>query len=192
MENQSGRRLKHLHGDRGGEFLNNLLLQHLRSKGVRYTFSNPDSPQQNGVAEARNKASGRIITALLRQSEAPMSLWPYAAQHATLLNNHYPHGLLNGKTPFEVWHGRAPSMARLKVWGCTGHVLLNKDQRRRSGGKLGPVTKPCVLLGLNPLGPGWLLLDTSCNREIYSSDVVFEEDIPFYMRRADRAEEPPL
>ena len=81
MENQTTHRLKHLHGDRGGEFLNNVLLQHLNSKGVRYTFSNPDSPQQNGVAEARNKASGRIITALLRQSEAPMSLWPYAAQH---------------------------------------------------------------------------------------------------------------
>ena len=192
VENQSELRLKHLHGDRGGEFLNRHLLGHLNCKGVRYTFSNPHSPQQNGVAEARNKASGRILLALLRHSEAPMCLWPYAAHHATLINNLYPHGLLHGKTPYEAWHGRVPNMARLKVWGCTGHVLLNKDERRRLGGKLGPVTKPCVLVGLNPLGAGWLLLDTSNNREVYSSDVDFWEDVPFYKRRTDRGDDPPL
>jgi len=189
VENQTHHRLKHLHGDRGGEFLNKLLLAHLSSKGIRYTFSNPDSPQQNGVAEARNKASGRIMTSLLLQSEAPHSLWPYAANHATHLNNLFPHGLLNDRTPYEVWHGHPPTMARLRVWGCTGHVLQNKTERRRSGGKLAPVTKPCVLVGLNPCGHGWLLLDTSTHREVFSSDVVFQEMVPFYRRRADRADD---
>jgi len=66
---------------------------------------------------------------------------------------------------------------------------MNKDQRRKEGGKLGPVTKPCVLVGINPHGPGWLLLDASSNREVPSSDVVFQEDVPFYKRRADRGEE---
>ena len=80
-------------------------------------------------------------------------------------------------------------MRRLRVWGCTGHVLLNKEQRRKEGGKLGPVTKPCVLVGINPQGPGWLLLDGTTNREVPSSDVVFQEDVPFYRRRADRGEE---
>ena len=134
VENQSGKRLKHFHADRGGEFLNNTLLQHLTSKGVTFSFSNPDSPQQNGVAEARNKASGRILLALLLQSEAPHSLWTHAVQHANYINNLYPHHLLGGKTPFEAWHGKQPSMDRLRVWGCTGHVLLNKTERRRSGG----------------------------------------------------------
>ena len=192
VENQTGKHLKHFHADRGGEFLNKTLLQHLTNKGVTYSFSNPHSPQQNGVAEARNKATGRILLALLLQSEAPHSLWTHAVQHANFINNLFPHHLLDKKTPFEAWHGKQPSMDRLRVWGCTGHVLLNKDERRKSGGKLGPVTKPCVLLGINHVGAGWLLLDTSTNREVHSSDVVFQEDIPFYKSRTDRADEAPL
>jgi hypothetical protein len=191
-EKQTGKKVQQVHGDRGGEFLNELLLQHFRSTGVSYSFSNPHSPEQNGVAEARNKATGRILRTLLLQSEAPRSLWGYAIQHATHLNNLFPHGLLEGRTPYEVWHGTKPSMRRLRVWGCTGHVLMNAGERRQSGGKLGPVTKPCVLVGLNPLGPGWLLLDGATNREVPSSDVVFHEDVPFYRRRADRAKEAPL
>ena len=192
VECQKQQRVKHIHGDRGGEFLNAFLLEHLRVRGVQYSFSNPDSPEQNGIAEARNKSMGRILRTLLLQSDAPRSLWGYAAHHATYLNNLSPHGLLQGHTPFEVYHGEKPSMRRLKVWGCTGHVLMNKEERRKSGGKLGPVTKTCVLLGLNPFGPGWLFLDAATNREIPSSDAVFQEEIPFYRRRADRAEDAKL
>jgi hypothetical protein len=189
VENQTGLKLKHLHGDRGGEFLNNILLNFLKGKGIEYTFSNKDSPEQNGVAEARNKSTGRILRTLMLQSEAPRSLWGHAVQHATHLNNLFPHGLLGGKTPYEEWHKKPASMRRLRVWGCTAHVLMNKEERRKHGGKLGPVTKPCVLVGINPHGPGWLLLDGTTNREVPSSDVVFQEDIAFYGRRTDRGEE---
>jgi hypothetical protein len=192
VELASGCKVKHLHSDRGGEFVNNTLNQHLKEKGVRFTLSNPHSPEQNGVAEARNKSTGRILRALLRQSDAPHSLWGYAVQHATHLNNLFPHGLLGGRTPYEVWHQEAPSIKRLKPWGCTGHVLMNKAEMQKSGGKLGPVTKPCLLVGLNPSGPGWLLLDCTTHRELSSSDVLFQEDVPFYRRRADRDEEAPM
>jgi hypothetical protein len=83
VEKQTELKLKHLHGDRGGEFLNNILLNFLKEKGIHYTFSNPNSPQQNGVAEARNKSTSRILRTLMLQSEAPRSLWGYAVQHAT-------------------------------------------------------------------------------------------------------------
>ena len=186
MERESGLKLKHLHSDRGGEFLNNVLKAHFAAHGIKHTYSNPGSPEQNGVAEARNKTVSRIARTLLLQSGAPQALWGYAITHATTLNNLVPHGLLGGSTPYEVFRGIKPSMRRLKVWGSTGHVLLNAAERRSSGGKLGPVTKACVHVGLNPNGPGWILLDPATNREIPSSDVVFQEDTPFYTRDAQR------
>lgn len=181
-ERQTGGKLKQFHSDRGGEFLNSVLLSHFRAQGVHCTFSNPHSPEQNGVAEARNKQVTRFTKLLLLNSGAPQSYWSYAVQHATLLNNLLPHGLLGGSTPYEAWHKAKPNLRRLRVWGCTGHVLLNSAERRQAGGKLGPVTKACILVGLNPAGPGWLLLDSTTHREIPSSDVVFQEHQPFFLR----------
>jgi len=66
---------------------------------------------------------------------------------------------------------------------------MNKEEKRHHGGKLGPVTKACVFVGINPSGPGWLLLDVEKHREIPSTDVFFQEDTSFYRRRLDRQEE---
>ncbi|CAI5970104.1 unnamed protein product [Closterium sp. NIES-65] len=40
-----------LHSDRGGEFSSRLLRDYSRAWGIRQTFTLPDSPQQNGIAE---------------------------------------------------------------------------------------------------------------------------------------------
>ncbi|CAI5954423.1 unnamed protein product [Closterium sp. NIES-64] len=42
-----------LHSDRGGEFSSSLLRAYCRARGIRQTFTLPDSPQQNGIAERR-------------------------------------------------------------------------------------------------------------------------------------------
>ncbi|CAI5969770.1 unnamed protein product [Closterium sp. NIES-64] len=42
-----------LHSDRGGEFSSRLLRDYCRAQGIRQTFTLPDFPQQNGIAERR-------------------------------------------------------------------------------------------------------------------------------------------
>ncbi|CAI7928193.1 unnamed protein product [Closterium sp. NIES-54] len=42
-----------LHSDRGGEFSSNLLRDFCRGEGILQSFTLPDSPQQNGIAERR-------------------------------------------------------------------------------------------------------------------------------------------
>ncbi|CAI5949958.1 unnamed protein product [Closterium sp. NIES-64] len=42
-----------LHSDRGGEFSSRLLRDYCRARGIRQTFTLPDSPQQNGIVERR-------------------------------------------------------------------------------------------------------------------------------------------
>ncbi|CAI5935016.1 unnamed protein product [Closterium sp. NIES-64] len=42
-----------LHSDRGGEFSSGLLRAYCRARGIRQTFTLPDTPQQNGIAERR-------------------------------------------------------------------------------------------------------------------------------------------
>jgi hypothetical protein len=180
QERQTGRPIKKLHCDRGTEFLNKQVHSHLQSHGILLYCSNPYSPQQNGIAEARNKTVQRIMRQLLISSSAPLFLWCFALSHATHLANLLPHRLLAGKTPAEVYTHTKPSMNRLKIWGCTGHVLLNKSELKRGGGKLSPRTKSCVYLGANPEGPGYLLWDPAKRKQMHSSDVLFQEEVLFY------------
>ncbi|CAI7867585.1 unnamed protein product, partial [Closterium sp. NIES-54] len=133
-------KIKILHSNGGGEFRNNTLKAFCSTEGIRQTFTLPDSPQQNGVAESRNRILVQIARCLLTHASAPPSLWGYAMLHAAALHNLHPHPHHTHTTPAELWTGQKPSVRPLRVWGCTSYVLLNSQARRAAGGKLAPKT----------------------------------------------------
>ena len=55
LEKGTGRKLKALRSDRGGEFLSNEFEQYLKRRGIHHQLNTADSPQQNGVAERMNR-----------------------------------------------------------------------------------------------------------------------------------------
>ena len=55
LENQWNRKIKKIRCDGGGEFVNNDLIDWCKNKGVDLSTTNPYSPQQNGIAERRNR-----------------------------------------------------------------------------------------------------------------------------------------
>ncbi|NDD85268.1 hypothetical protein EBZ38_13475 [bacterium] len=180
VHNLFGKKVQRFHSDGGGEFLNRTLSTFFAVEGIQHTYTLPNSPEQNGVAEARNKHLVKMARCLLLAANAPRHLWGYALQHAAVVHNYLPHALIPDMTPHECWTGRKPDVSRLRIWGSTAHVLLNQDQQRRSGGKLGPRSKPHVFVGLNLSSPGWLFLDPETQREVRSQDVQFDETRPFY------------
>ncbi|CAI7773765.1 unnamed protein product [Closterium sp. NIES-53] len=52
-EGTRGRRVSCLHSDRGGEFCSGILVGFCREQGISQSWTLPESPQQNGVAERR-------------------------------------------------------------------------------------------------------------------------------------------
>jgi hypothetical protein len=40
------------------------------------------------------------------------------------------------KTPFELWHGRKPSLNYLKVWGCPAEAKLFDPQQKKLDSKM--------------------------------------------------------
>jgi len=166
--------------DRGSEFLNQALLDYFKRHHIQTDLSNPYTPQQNGVAEARNRAVIQTTRALLCQSGAPPSFWCHAAAHANRLTNLMPHVMLQGTTPVQVWTRVKPNLKKLKVWGCVAHVLLNEREQRAAGGKLAARTKPCAYLGFNTEGPGYVLWDGSNRKLVYSSNVTFQEHLSYF------------
>ncbi|CAI7804209.1 unnamed protein product [Closterium sp. NIES-54] len=69
-----------LHSDRGGEFSSNLLWEFCRGKGILQSFTLPDSPQQNGIAERRIGLVMEVARTSMIHATGPHFLWPFAVQ----------------------------------------------------------------------------------------------------------------
>ena len=55
IKTQYGKAPKVIRSDRGGEYMDNELRKYLKSNRIKTQFIVPDTPQQNGVAERKNR-----------------------------------------------------------------------------------------------------------------------------------------
>ena len=92
------------------------------------------TPQQNGVAERRNRTLQDMVRSMLSYSSLPISFWGYAIETAMYLLNLVPSKTVP-KTPTELWKGRKPSLSHIRIWGAPAHVL-RKDPNKLESRKL--------------------------------------------------------
>ena len=62
VENASGRKIKYLRYDNGGEYINSEFPKICADSGIQIQHSIPYTPQQNGVAERKNQALKKMTT----------------------------------------------------------------------------------------------------------------------------------
>lgn len=72
VERQTGRQIKSLRIDNGGEYDSNVFHDFCTQEGIQRQFSVPYSPSQNGVAERRNKSLQEMAWAMLIQAQLPL------------------------------------------------------------------------------------------------------------------------
>ncbi|RVW82191.1 Retrovirus-related Pol polyprotein from transposon TNT 1-94 [Vitis vinifera] len=71
------------------------------------TLTAPKTPQQNGVAERRNRTLLDMMRSMMSYSSLPTSFWGYALQTAVYILNIVPSKSIPN-TPLELWNGRKP------------------------------------------------------------------------------------
>nr|GEV10888.1 hypothetical protein [Tanacetum cinerariifolium] len=98
IENLKDLKVKIIRCDNGGEFRNKEMNDFCSRKGIKREISNARTPQQNGVAEKRNRT---LIE---------------AARIMVLVNKS------QNKTPYELFNGRTSAIGFLKPFGC--HVMI--------------------------------------------------------------------
>ena len=81
VEKESGKQVKALKSDNGGEYISNEFKNFCIKEGIRRELIAPHNPQQNGVAEIKNRTIVGVARAMLCDQGLPMHLW---AKHATL------------------------------------------------------------------------------------------------------------
>ncbi|CAI5968070.1 unnamed protein product [Closterium sp. NIES-65] len=163
-----------LHSDRGGEFSSRLLRDYCHAQGIRQTFTLPDSPQQNGIAERRIGMVMDVARTSMMHAAAPHFLWPFAVRYAAHQLNLHPRVSRPAMSPVLLWTGKVGDASAFRVWGSRAFV------RDLSADKLSPRAAPCVFLGFPPDAPGWQFYHPSSRRVLSSQDVTFDESVPFY------------
>jgi hypothetical protein len=139
VERQLDRKVKIVRSDRGGEYYGRYdgLGQHpgpfakfLEKHGICAQYTMPGTPQQNGVAERRNRTLMDMVRSMLSNSSLPISLWMEALKTAVYLLNIVPSKAVP-KTPFELWTGRKPSLRHLHVWGCPAEARIYNPHEKK-------------------------------------------------------------
>ncbi|CAI5483384.1 unnamed protein product [Closterium sp. Yama58-4] len=151
-----------LHSDRGGEFSSDLLRTFCQAEGIEQTFTLPDSPQQNGVAERRIGLVMEVARTSLVHAAAPHFLWPFAVRYAAHQLNLWPRVSLPETSPTLRWTGEVGDASRFRVWGARALV------RDTSADKLSSRTLPCVFLGFVPDAPSWQFYHPT-SRRVFAS-----------------------
>jgi hypothetical protein len=169
-EVESGRKLKVLRANNGGEFTVAEFAAYCASEGIKRHFSAPHSPQQNGVVERRNQTVVAMARALLKQRQMPAKFWGEAVMTAVHILNQSPTKALGNVTPYEAWHGRAPAVCHLKVFGCVAYTrCLSQLRKLDDRGEAG------VFIGYAEGAKAYRVFDPVSQRVRVSRDVVFDE-----------------
>lgn len=100
IENQLGRKIKVIRSDRGGEYEAHFA-KFCSQHGIIHQTTAPYTPQQNGIAERKNRTLKEMMNAMLISSEAPRNLWGEALFSANYILNKLLHKKFN-KTPYEL------------------------------------------------------------------------------------------
>ena len=128
VEKQTGKNIKSLRSDRGGEYLSTEFQEFLKENGIISQLTPPYTPQLNGVAERRNRTLLDMVRSMVSFTDLPVSFWGYALQTAVHILNRVPSKSVH-QTPYEIWYSKRPSLNYMKVWGCPAYVKLPKTNK---------------------------------------------------------------
>ncbi|CAI7781591.1 unnamed protein product, partial [Closterium sp. NIES-53] len=156
----------------GGEFSSGLLRAYCCARGIRQTFTLPDSPQKNGIAERRIGMVMDVACTSMMHAAAPHFLWSFAVRYAAHQINLQPRVSMPETSPALLWTGKVGDASAFRVWGSRAFV------RDLSADKLSPRAAPCVFLGFPPDAPGWQFYLPASRRVLSSQDVTFDESAP--------------
>ncbi|GJY08276.1 retrovirus-related pol polyprotein from transposon TNT 1-94 [Tanacetum coccineum] len=127
VENQNDIKVKQLRTNNGTEFRNSILVNFCDEKGISQNFSSPYTPEQNGVAERKNRTLIEAARTMLLGLVFSKQYWTEAVATACYTQNRSTIVKRHLKTPYEIFRKRIPNINFLHVFGCPVYIHNHKD-----------------------------------------------------------------
>lgn len=142
LELQTGKKVKAVQTDRGGEYVNEDMTTLLRKRGTVHRKTAGYAPEQNGAAERLNRDLQEKGRAMLKDSGLGEEMWAEAMVTANYTRNRLPSSV-HGRTPWEKFFGEKPDVSHMRVFGARAYMHIPKENRK----KMQPVSERGVFLG---------------------------------------------
>ncbi|CAL8998208.1 unnamed protein product [Prunus brigantina] len=144
VELQSGFSLKKLRSDRGGEYTSHEFQEFCANMGMERQLTIAHSPQQNGVAERRNRTICEMARSMMTEKGMPVIFWAEAVR-------------------------RKPGIKHLKVFGCICYTHVPSSLRQKFDDK----SRKGVFMGYGSCEKGYRVYDLQSKKIVLSRSVIF-------------------
>ncbi|GJU02748.1 putative ribonuclease H-like domain-containing protein [Tanacetum coccineum] len=135
IENQLNQKVKTIRCDNGTEFKNRDINEFCGLKGIKREYSNARTPQQNGVAERKNRTLIEAARTMLADSFLPNTFWAEAVSTACYVLNRVLVTKPHNKTPYELLTGKTPIISYIRPFGCHVTILNTIEHLGKFAGK---------------------------------------------------------
>ncbi|GKB09569.1 retrovirus-related pol polyprotein from transposon TNT 1-94 [Tanacetum coccineum] len=119
--------VRNVRTDNGIEFINQTLRNFYENVGILHQTSIDHTPQQNDVAERRNRTLVEVARTMLIFLKAPLFLLDEAINTACYTQNRSLIRLCYNKTPYELMHDKKPDLSFLHVFGSLCYPTNNNE-----------------------------------------------------------------
>ncbi|GJX72953.1 putative ribonuclease H-like domain-containing protein [Tanacetum coccineum] len=106
-----------------------------RASCIKREHSVARTPQQNGVAERRNRTLIEAARTMLNDSKLPTTFWAEAVSTACYVQNRVLVVKPHNKTPYELFRGFKPALSFMRPFGCHVTILNTLDNLGKFDGK---------------------------------------------------------
>ncbi|GJT03852.1 putative ribonuclease H-like domain-containing protein [Tanacetum coccineum] len=135
IENLVDKKVKIIRSDNGTEFKNKVMDDFCKEKGIKREYSIARTPQQNGVAERRNRTLIKAARTMLADSKLPTTFWSEVVSTACYVHNRVLVVKPHNKTPYELFRGFKPALRFIRPFGCHVTILNTLDSLGKFDGK---------------------------------------------------------
>ncbi|KAJ9538735.1 hypothetical protein OSB04_031468 [Centaurea solstitialis] len=184
MERLNNLTVRSIRSDHGTEFKNSTLETFFDQKGISQNFSSVRTPQQNGVAERRNRTLIEAARSMLSEANLATQFWAEAVNTACYTQNRYLIVKRFRRTPYELFRNRKPSIEHLHIFGCVCYILNNKDNL----GKFDSKSDDGIFLGYSSISKTYRVFNKRRQAIEEMIHVKFDESGPTFPHPNDNSE----
>jgi hypothetical protein len=186
VEKETGKTIKTLRTDRGGEYLSREFNSYCESNGIKRQLTQARTLQQNGVSERRNQTLVEKARSMVASSGVPAFLWTEVINYTNHLVNRGPTRANHGVTPEQQYYKKCPDVSHLRAFGYVAYSHIPKENRK----KLESKTRRCLMVGFDDISKSYRLYDPVSKKIILNRDVKFDESLIGF-RHLKQPESPP-